>query len=111
MQGQSRLKVLENHLTVGIVSHEKNIHDSHNLPAVLNHIEQSRGKTVKPAVVDRGYRGKKVVNGTEIILPKKALKKRKQWRRRAALPHLSKETLCPDEVGRSCVRVRSHCGC
>lgn len=81
-------------LIIGVVSHEKNMHDSHTLPEILNHIEQSRGAAVKQAVVDRGYRGKKEVNGTEIILPKKALKKdnryqrdkkRKQCRRRAAI--------------------------
>lgn len=81
-------------LIVGVVSHEKNIHDGHTLSEVLDHIEQSRGKAVKRAVVDRGYRGKSEVNGTEIILPKKPLKKdnryqrdkkRKQCRRRAAI--------------------------
>ncbi len=36
---------------------------------------QSQGAVIKQAVVDRGYRGKKEVNGTEITLPKKALKK------------------------------------
>jgi IS5 family transposase len=49
---------------------------------------------VKRGVVDRGYRGRNEVNGTEIILPKKPLKrdnryqrdkKRKQCRRRAAI--------------------------
>ena len=81
-------------LIVGVVSHEKNTHDSHTLPGVLAHIESSRGKAVKQAVVDRGYRGKNEVNGTAIILPKKPLKKdnryqrdkkRKQCRRRAAI--------------------------
>jgi IS5 family transposase len=81
-------------LIVGVVSHENNIHDGHTLPEVLEHIEASRGKTVKRGVVDRGYRGRNEVNGTEIILPKKPLKrdnryqrdkKRKQCRRRAAI--------------------------
>jgi IS5 family transposase len=81
-------------LIVGVVSHEHNIHDSHTLPEVLTHIEQSSGKAVKQAVVDRGYRGKREVNGTQITLPKKPLKKdnryqrdkkRKQCRRRAAI--------------------------
>ncbi len=81
-------------LIVGVVSHERNIHDSHTLPEVLDHVEQTRGKVVKQAVVDRGYRGKNEVNGTQIILPKKPLKKdsryqrdkkRKQCRRRAAI--------------------------
>lgn len=81
-------------LIVGVVSHECNLHDSHTLPEVLQHIELSRGKAVKQAVCDRGYRGKQMVNGTAITLPKKPLKrdnryqrdkKRKQCRRRAAI--------------------------
>jgi IS5 family transposase len=81
-------------LIVGVVSHELNLHDSHTLPEVLKHIEDSRGKAVKTAVCDRGYRGKKEVNGTRIMLPAKGLKrdsryqrdkKRKQCKRRAAI--------------------------
>ncbi len=81
-------------LIVGAVSHERNLHDSHTLPEVLAHIETSRGKAVKTAVCDRGYRGKQQVNDTTIQLPKKPLKrdnryqrdkKRKQCRRRAAI--------------------------
>jgi len=81
-------------IIVGAVSHEKNLHDSHTLPEVLSHIEKMRGKAVKQGVCDRGYRGKKQVGDTEIILPKKPLKKdnryqrdkkRKQCRRRAAI--------------------------
>ncbi len=81
-------------LIVGVVSHEQNRHDSHTLPEILTHVETSRGKAVKQAVCDRGYRGKSEVNGSQIILPKKALKKdnryqkdkkRKLCRRRAAI--------------------------
>jgi len=81
-------------LIVGVVSHEHNLHDSHSLPEVLQHIKTSRGKAVKQAVCDRGYRGKQSVNGTAITLPKKPLKrdnryqrdkKRKLCRRRAAI--------------------------
>jgi IS5 family transposase len=84
----------KSNLIVGVVSHEKNTHDSHTLPEVLEHIEKSRGKAVKQGVVDRGYRGKNEVNATEIILPRKPLKKdnryqrdkkRKQCRRRSAI--------------------------
>jgi transposase, IS5 family len=84
----------QGNLIVGVVSHGQNLHDSYTLPEVLNHIEVSRGKSVKQAVCDRGYRGKQTVNGTAIVLPKKPLKrdsryqrdkKRKQCRRRAAI--------------------------
>ena len=81
-------------IIVGVVSHEQNLHDSHTLPEILRHVETSRGKTVKQAVCDRGYRGKSEENGIKIVLPGKALKrdtryqrdkKRKQCRRRAAI--------------------------
>jgi len=84
----------KSNLIVGVVSHEHNIHDSHTLPEILNQVTVSRGKPVKQGVCDRGYRGKREVNGTQIVLPKKALKtdnryqrdnKRKQCRRRAAI--------------------------
>ena len=58
----------------GVVSHKSNIHDNHTLPDVLSHIENSRGKEVKHAVCDRGYRGKKQFGNTEIILPAPPLK-------------------------------------
>ncbi len=57
---------------MGVVNHEKNIHDNHTLPEVLDHIKTSRGKSVKEAVCDRGYRGKTQFNETKIVLPKKA---------------------------------------
>jgi len=83
----------QGNLIVGVVSHEQNLHDNHTLPEILRHVEITCGKAVKQAVCDRGYRGKREVNGTQIILPGKALKrdtryqrdkKRKQCRRRAA---------------------------
>jgi IS5 family transposase len=81
-------------IIVGVASHERNIHDNHTLPEVLAHIESSRGKEVKQAVCDRGYRGKKKFGKTDIILPAPSLKKdtryqrdkkRQRCRRRAAI--------------------------
>ena len=60
---------------------------------VVSH-ESSRGKEVKHAVCDRGYRGRKKFGNTDVILPASPLKrdnryqrdkKRKQYRRRAAI--------------------------
>jgi len=84
----------KSNLIVGAVSHPKNIHDNHTLPEVLLHVHQSRGKSVKFGVCDRGYVGKKQFGDTQIILPAKPLKsdnryqrdkKRKRCRRRAAI--------------------------
>lgn len=77
-----------------MVSHPTNIYDYHTLPEVLEHIESSRGTPVTTAVCDRGYKGKNKVGDTDIVLPKKPLKrdnryqrdkKRKQCKRRAAI--------------------------
>ena len=84
----------KSNIIVGVVSHEQSIYDGHTLPAILAHIKRSRGTAAKQATCDRGYRGKRYVNDTEIILPKPPLKrdnryqrdkKRKQCRRRAAI--------------------------
>lgn len=84
----------KSNIIVGVVSHERNCHDNHTLPEVLSHIETSRGKTVKDAVCDRGYRGKKKFGETSVILPAPPLKrdnryqrdkKRKRCQRRAAI--------------------------
>ena len=84
----------KSNIIVGVVSHEVNVHDTHTLPDVLRSIEQSRKKKARQATCDRGYRGKRIVNGTEIVLPRPPLKrdsryqrdkKRKQCRRRAAI--------------------------
>jgi len=81
-------------IIVGVVSHDSNCHDNHTLPEVLSHIKENRGKDVKNAVCDRGYRGKKQFGDTQIILPARPLKrdnryqrdkKRKRCQRRAAI--------------------------
>jgi len=83
----------KSNIIVGVVSHEKNIHDNHTLPDILNHIEDSRGTKPKEAVCDRGYRGKND-DEVEIVLPKPPLKrdnryqrdkKRNKCKRRAAI--------------------------
>ncbi len=84
----------KSNIIVGVASHERNIHDNHTLPDVLSQIKNSRGKAVKQAVCDRGYKGKKKFGETTIILPGAPLKndnryqrdkKRKRCRRRAAI--------------------------
>jgi IS5 family transposase len=81
-------------IIIGVVSHQKNEHDSKTLPSALSHARQNRKTPIDLAVVDRGYRGLKQVGETEVMLPKKPLKrdnryqrekKRKLCKRRAAI--------------------------
>ena len=87
----------ERGIIVAAVSHEENKHDSHCLEEVLEEAGAVLKKAPIWAVCDRGYRGVKQVGETQIVLPGKALKrdsryekekKRKRYRRRAAIEPL-----------------------
>lgn len=79
---------------VGAVAHAENLYDGDALRPAL---EQTRAITEQQpakAIVDRGYRGRKEVDGTEVLLPGKpkpgqskreSAKLRARFRRRAAI--------------------------
>ncbi|KAF3981227.1 MAG: transposase, partial [Methylococcales symbiont of Hymedesmia sp. n. MRB-2018] len=73
----------DSNIIVGVVSHDKNIHDSKTLECAIAHgnSNRDRQKPIKQAVCDRGYVGAKEVLGAKIILPKKALKKDNRYQR------------------------------
>jgi len=79
---------------VAAVAHEQSIYDGHTLPEVLEQVEAVTDARPSHAIVDRGYRGRKHVGNTEILVPgrppdgqSKALnaRMRKRFRRRAAI--------------------------
>ncbi|VVM21388.1 ISPg7, transposase [uncultured Gammaproteobacteria bacterium] len=71
----------DTNIIVGVVSHDKNIHDSKTLDATITHANSNRTKPIQQAVCDRGYVGVKEVLGATIILPKKALKRDNRYQR------------------------------
>jgi len=84
----------KSNVIIGVSAHKKNEHDSKTLEAALSHANKHRNKPIKEAICDRGYRGKKEVNGTVICIPDRPKKrdtkyqkeqKRKKFRRRAAI--------------------------
>lgn len=79
---------------VGALNFEKNLYDGHTLPAALDQSERLVGRRAKVAIVDRGYRGKREIDGTQVrwpSVPKKRdsayerRKARKRFRRRAGI--------------------------
>ncbi len=90
----SLVTTMKGNVIIGAVAHEKNEHDSKTLESALVHANKHRTKLIVEAICDRGYRGKKEVDGTVICIPdtpkKKDTKyqieqKRKKFRRRAAI--------------------------
>lgn len=84
----------KSNVIVGVTAHKTNEHDSKTLKAALTHANKHRTKPIEEAICDRGYRGKKEVDGTVICIPGTPLKrdtkyqkeqKRKKFRRRAAI--------------------------
>ena len=79
----------------GALSFTGNPYDGHTLPAVLAQHEKLTGIRAKEATTDRGYRGKKEIDGTKINIPQKFNQKlltgyqqkklKKQFKRRASV--------------------------
>ena len=79
---------------VGAVAHEENLYDGDALRPALEQTKAITGQQPAKAIVDRGYRGCKEVDGTEVLLPGKpqpgqsktaSAKMRARFRRRAAI--------------------------
>jgi len=79
---------------VGAVAHEDNLYDGDALKPALEQTRRLTGQQPARAIVDRGYRGRKEVDGTEVLLPGKpkpgqskreSAKLRARFRRRAAI--------------------------
>jgi IS5 family transposase len=80
-------------IIVGVKNFNGNPNDTTTLEPALNNIKEISGIQFKNAIVDRGYRGKKEINGTIIVTPKPPKAKqpyskttmRKKCRSRAAV--------------------------
>ena len=90
----SLVTTMKSNMIIGVCAHEKNEHDSKTLEAALASTNKHRTKSIKEAICDRGYLGKKKVDGTAICIPDSPKKrdtkyqkeqKRKKFRRRAAI--------------------------
>jgi transposase, IS5 family len=79
---------------VGAVAHAENLYDGDALRPALQQTKAITGQQPARAIVDRGYRGRKEVDGTEVLLPGKpkpgqsksvSARMRARFRRRAAI--------------------------
>ena len=68
-------------IVVGVIAFENNPYDGHTLEEHLKQTEYLTGRKPKTGIVDRGYRGKKNINGTEIISPTAPKKDATQYKK------------------------------
>ena len=47
----------------------RNEYDGHTIEESLNQVKKITGKSIVKLAGDRGYKGKKEINGTEIVIP------------------------------------------
>jgi transposase, IS5 family len=82
---------------VGAVAHAQNLYDGDGLAPALEQTQAITGRVPRRAIVDRGYRGRNVVQGSEVLMPGKAktgqrcyqsAQLRARFRRRAAIEPL-----------------------
>ena len=81
-------------IIVAATSHQTNVYDGHTLPEVLEFAEVVTGVRPNKAIVDRGYRGRRFIGSTEVLVPQRphkdqsratSSKMRQRFRRRAAI--------------------------
>ena len=90
----SIVKTKKSGILIGALAFTENLYDGDTLEPQLNQTERLTGRRPDIGIVDRGYRGRKVVNGTRIVIPNKLpssannyqkQKIRKQFRARAGI--------------------------
>lgn len=104
-------KTKDSNLIVGALAFAKNSYDGHTLPAVLEQIKRIANWLPDVGLCDRGYRGKKEVANTKIIIPdskpKKSisnyekLKQRKRFRKRAGVEGVIGHLKADHRLGRN----------
>jgi transposase, IS5 family len=88
---KSSIVKTKNGIIVGAMAFKENIYDGDTLIAQLDQTERLTGKRPEVGIADRGYRGRKQIGSTQIIIPTPAksqyqrTKQRKRFRARAGI--------------------------
>jgi IS5 family transposase len=67
----SIVKTKKSGIIVGAMAFTENVYDGDTLEPQLDQTKRITGRMPEVGIVDRGYRGRKIVNGTRIIIPHK----------------------------------------
>ena len=77
-------KTMKSGIIVGVTSFKKNLYDADTLEPQLQQIERMTGRYPVTAICDRGYRGKRRIQGVEIRIPAKPKKRATNYEKQKA---------------------------
>ncbi len=86
-------------IIVGAMTFKTNVYDGHTLEEVLQQTQNLTGKRPKTATVDRGYKGKQIIETTQINIPKPPLKKDSQYQKRKKRKHFRRRAAIEPIIG------------
>jgi IS5 family transposase len=86
-------------IIVGVKSFSRNEYDGDTLKTVLPQVEELRGKAPARALCDRGFRGRKRVGSTTIILPESPSPKASEYSKRKARKDFGRRSAIEPVIG------------
>jgi len=86
-------------IIVGVKSFSDNVYDGDTLNAVISQIKAVRGKAPETAFCDRGFRGRKKVGETAIVLPEAANLKASEYDKRKARKNFGRRSAIEPVIG------------
>ena len=84
---------------VSVVSFIENVYDGNTIAKTLSEHKRFTGIKAKKLFYDRGGRGHKEINGTQIIIPDNAKKKRTDYQRRKSIKDFRRRTAIEPIIG------------
>jgi len=88
-----------NNIIIGAKSFSENVYDGDTLSAVLTQIKTVRGKAPEKAFCDRGFRGRRRVGETEIVLPSAPSSKVSEYDKRKARKNFGRRSAIEPVIG------------
>ena len=86
-------------IIVGAKNFNSNVYDGDTLKEVLSQITAVRGKSPEKAFCDRGFRGRKQVGGTAIVLPKPPVPRDSEYAKRKARKDFGRRSAIEPVIG------------
>lgn len=86
-------------IIIGVKSFSRNEYDGDTLKNLLPHVEEIRGKAPQRALCDRGFRGRKRVGTTTVVLPERPSPKATEYAKRKARKDFGRRSAIEPVIG------------